>query len=255
MAIPCFIKHIPQCLQLLDALEYQTRRPDEVVVSCSSTDEFPHKEYSYPIKILVTEKKQNTSTNRNCAARELQTDIICFFDADDEMHPQRLEVIERSFQSVRDIQSTNGVTGDIQSTNGVTGDIQSVRDQSVRDQSVREAPTTDIILHSFFEESERDRPYPLIDLSNYSMIRNQLSQAPSGCITLDNVQRIHHGQVSVTKEIFQQVQFPEEREYEIREDCVFCYRVFSLPNIRSVYLPDPLSKYSPSWTCVTEYHN
>ena len=249
VAIPCFIKHIPQCLQLLDALEYQTRRPDEVVVSCSSTDEFPHKEYSYPIKILVTEKKQNTSTNRNCAARELQTDIICFFDADDEMHPQRLEVIERSFQS------TNGVTGDIQSTNGVTGDIQSVRDQSVRDQSVREAPTTDIILHSFFEESERDRPYPLIDLSNYSMIRNQLSQAPSGCITLDNVQRIHHGQVSVTKEIFQQVQFPEEREYEIREDCVFCYRVFSLPNIRSVYLPDPLSKYSPSWTCVTEYHN
>ena len=239
VAIPCFIKHIPQCLQLLDALEYQTRRPDEVVVSCSSTAEFPHKEYSYPIKILVTEKKQNTSTNRNCAARELQTDIICFFDADDEMHPQRLEVIERSFQS----------------TNGVTGDIQSVRDQSVRDQSVREAPTTDIILHSFFEESERDRPYPLIDLSNYSMIRNQLSQAPSGCITLDNVQRIHHGQVSVTKEIFQQVQFPEEREYEIREDCVFCYRVFSLPNIRSVYLPDPLSKYSPSWTCVTEYHN
>ena len=231
VAIPCFIKHIPQCLQLLDALEYQTRRPDEVVVSCSSTIEFPHKEYSYPIKILVTEKKQNTSTNRNCAARELQTDIICFFDADDEMHPQRLEVIERSFQS------TNGVTGDIQSTNGVTG----------------ETPTTDIILHSFFEESERDRPYPLIDLSNYSMIRNQLSQAPSGCITLDNVQRIHHGQVSVTKEIFQQVQFPEEREYEIREDCVFCYRVFSLPNIRSVYLPDPLSKYSPSWTCVTEH--
>ena len=223
VAIPCFIKHIPQCLQLLDALEYQTRKPDEVVVSCSSTIEFPHKEYSYSIKILVTEKKQNTSTNRNCAARELQTDIICFFDADDEMHPQRLEVIERSFQS------TNGVTS--------------------------EAPTTDIILHSFFEESERDRPYPLIDLSNYSMIRNQLSQAPSGCITLDNVQRIHHGQVSVTKEIFQQVQFPEEREYEIREDCVFCYRVFSLPNIRSVYLPDPLSKYSPSWTCVTEYHN
>ena len=251
VAIPCFIKHIPQCLQLLDALEYQTRRPDEVVVSCSSTIEFPHKEYSYSIKILVTEKKQNTSTNRNCAARELQTDIICFFDADDEMHPQRLEVIERCFQSTNgvtcDIQSTNGVTCDIQSTNGVTGDIQSTNGVT------SETPTTDIILHSFFEESERDRPYPLIDLSNYSMIRNQLSQAPSGCITLDNVQRIHHGQVSVTKEIFQQVQFPEEHEYEIREDCVFCYRVFSLPNIRSVYLPDPLSKYSPSWTCVTEH--
>lgn len=224
MAIPCFIKHIPYCLQLLDALEYQTRKPDEVVVSCSSTTEFPHKQYSYPVKILITEKKQNTSTNRNCAARELQTDIICFFDADDEMHPQRLEVIERCFQSDSDLQSTNGVTGD-----------------------------TDVILHSFFEEAERDRPYPLIDLSNYTMIRNQLTRASSGCITLDNVQRIHHGQVSVTKEIFQQVQFPEEREYEIREDCVFCYRVFSLPNIRSVYLPDPLSKYSPSWTCVTEY--
>jgi len=210
VAIPCFINHIPQCLVLLDSLQRQTRLPDEVVVSCSSTAEFPLKEYSYPVRIICTERKQNASTNRNCAARELKTDIICFFDADDDMHPQRLDMIERSFTD------------------------------------------TDVILHSFFQESECSIIYPIIDLSDYTMIRNQLTRAPSGCITLDNRQRIHHGQVSVRREIFEQVQFPEEPEYEVREDCVFCYRVFSLPAINSVYLPYPLSKYTPSWSCVTE---
>ena len=210
VAIQCFVKHISHCLRLLDALEQQTRQPDEVVVSCSSTQEFPRKEYSYPLTIVCTEKKQNASTNRNCAATRLTTDIICFFDADDEMHPQRLEVIERSFHQ------------------------------------------TDILLHSFFEESEFHLSYPSIDMTTYPMIRNQLHQAPSGCITLDHIQRIHHGQVSVLRNIFAQVQFPEEPEYEVREDCVFCFRVFGLPNIQSVYLPIPLSKYRPSWTCVSE---
>ena len=210
VAIPCFVKHISQCLRLLDALEHQTRRPDEVVVSCSSTTDFPVVSYSYPIRILITDKKQNASTNRNCAAKQLQTDIICFFDADDEMHPQRLELIAKSMYQ------------------------------------------TDILLHSFFQDGERLESYPVIDPSNYTIMHNVLRQAPSGCIMLDGIQRIHHGQVSVTKEVYQQVQFPEEPEYEVREDCVFCFRVFSLPGIRSVYLPYPLSKYSPSWTCVTE---
>ena len=209
VAIPCFIKHIPQCLTLLNSLELQTRKPDEVIVSCSSTTEFPMKQYSFPVRIIITEKKQNASTNRNIAASNLTTDIICFFDADDEMHPQRLEIIERSFEN------------------------------------------TDIILHSFFEESEKNYNYPYI-ASNYSVIRNQLSRAPSGCITLDDIQRIHHGQVSVTRQIFQQVKFPEEPIYETREDCAFCYSVMELPNIQSAYLPYPLSKYSPSLTCFSE---
>ena len=210
VAIPCFIGHIPQCLTLLDSIENQTRKPDEVVVSCSSTTEFPTKQYSYPVRIITTEKKQNASTNRNIAASNLTTDIICFFDADDKMHPQRLEIIEHSFEN------------------------------------------TDIILHSFFEEAEKNCNYPHIDMSNYCIIRNQLSRAPSGCITLDNIQRIHHGQVSITQQIFQQVRFPEDPIYETREDCAFCYSVFELPDIRSAYLPYPLSKYIPSLTCFSE---
>jgi hypothetical protein len=210
VAIPCFVKHISHCLRLLDALEHQTRRPDEVVVSCSSTTDFPVVSYSYPIRILITDKKQNASTNSNCAAKQLQTDIFCFFNADDEMHPQRLELIGKSMGN------------------------------------------TDILLRSFFQDREHSQPYSVIDPLDYTIMHNVLRQAPSGCIMLDGIQRIRHGQVSVTKMVYQQVQFPEEPEYEVREDCVFYFRVFSLPTIRSIYLTYPLSKYSPSWTCVTE---
>ncbi|EFX64222.1 hypothetical protein DAPPUDRAFT_334463 [Daphnia pulex] len=160
VAIPCFVKHISHCLRLLDALEHQTRRPDEVVVSCSSTTDFTVVSYSYPIRFLITDKKQNASTNH------------------DEMHPQRLELIGKSMGN------------------------------------------TDILLRSFFQDREHSQPYSVIDPLDYTIMHNVLRQAPSGCIMLDGIQRIHHGQVSVTKEVYQQVQFPEEPEYEVREYCI-----------------------------------
>ena len=75
----------------------------------------------------------------------------------------------------------------------------------------------------------------------------------SGCITQingysDRVDKIHHGQVTVKREVFEQVQFPEEREFETKEDSVFCYRVFSLPNIKHAYIQNELSYYNPSHT-------
>lgn len=39
----------------------------------------------------------NTATNRNIAAKMLDTDIISYIDADDQMHFQRLEIIEKAF--------------------------------------------------------------------------------------------------------------------------------------------------------------
>lgn len=95
VAIPCYKYHIPLLKRCLDSIEAQTRKPDQVVVSCSSCEssDIPSFAYSFPLKILTHSQRQNAAQNRNRAAAELTTDIVSFFDVDDVMHPQRIEVL------------------------------------------------------------------------------------------------------------------------------------------------------------------
>jgi glycosyltransferase involved in cell wall biosynthesis len=211
IAIPCFIKHINACYRLLDSINEQTRLPDQVIVSCSSSklSDFILKTYKFPLIVLVTSEHQNAAQNRNKAADHLDTDIITFIDADDSMHPQRLEAIEQAFQD----------------------------------------PGTMIVLHSFLLNEECKQPFP--SFSEFVVEKNILNQCYSGCIKFvnnDPVSRIHHSQASVRQSAFKAVRFPEDKASEGREDCRFCYGVFSRFNGQSSYLRYPLSKYSPSKT-------
>lgn len=97
VAIPCYHGHVKHLALLLDNIEKQIRKPDMVVVSCSGVDYDIHYEHSYPLQIITTPYKQNSSQNRNIAASKLETDIITFIDADDLMHFQRLAIIEKAF--------------------------------------------------------------------------------------------------------------------------------------------------------------
>jgi hypothetical protein len=100
----------------------------------------------------------------------------------------------------------------------------------------------DIVLHNFLTV---DVPFqPVVD---FTMDR-KLSQCYSGCIKHESGKLVMHSQVSVTKHIFEMVRFSEEAEHESKEDCVFCYQVFSLPSVRSVYIHEPLTKYICSGT-------
>jgi hypothetical protein len=83
-----------------------------------------------------------------------------------------------------------------------------------------------------------------IDITNIQ--RNQLRQCVTGCIILDNVSQITHGHVTVKRSVFNKVHFPEEPCYYFREDCIFCHRVFDIPNIKSAYYNYPISLYIPS---------
>lgn len=207
VAIPCYNKHIPKLLELLDSIDAQTRKPDLVSISCSSTDEFPLlKKYGFGVVVSICKERRNAGQNRNIAARRLTTDIISFFDADDHMHPQRIEGLLVAFNE-----------------------------------------PCDIALHSYLEGEETKVPYSHID--TFTIIRNKLVQAPSGCIYLDPYSRIHHSQVTVRREIFEQSPFSGEKENDLKDDCVFCYKIFSMPGINSAYLPYFLSKYIPTFSC------
>ena len=130
---------------------------------------------------------------------------ITFFDADDVMHPQRIEFIEQAFWG-----------------------------------------GADIVLHNF--EIAKNQ-FALYDSCNISY--NSLRQCESGCIrhTIWNSHDlIHHAQVSIKREIFEQVQFDEGPSGIGKEDCMFCWSAFACPNVTNAYISNKLSLYVPSET-------
>ena len=216
VAIPCYAGHMSKLSLLLDSIENQTVLPNKVVVSCSSTEEFKiNKKYSFPLFVILSLDKKNAAENRNIASAQLLSDMdyITFFDADDIMHPQRIEVLCK-----------------------VINENQS-----------------DIVLHNFYYDTELSKPEDLPKIDNVEIRNNMLIPAWSGCVTHihgynDSIDRIHHSQVTIKKELFYKVQFPEDKELHRREDSVFCNRILHLEGIKNTYIVNKLSYYNPSGT-------
>ena len=100
IVIPCYKPHIGKLVRLLESIDAQTLSPDAVVVSCSSATlaDFPTlRTYKFPITFITHSGRLNAAQNRNCAAKLLNTEFVSFFDADDIMHPQRIEAILTAF--------------------------------------------------------------------------------------------------------------------------------------------------------------
>lgn len=213
VAIPCYHGHIQHLHNLLDSIDSQTVLPDKVVVSSSSTEKIEiTRKYKFPIFIIITPDKKSAAQNRNIAiANLMDMDYVTFIDADDIMHPQRIEILL----------------------------------------TVISQYDSDIILHNYstqaFDKNCVEK-FDSIDVRIASLV-----QSYSGCITHiggydDRIDKIHHSQVTVKKCLFNTVKFPEEPEFHLREDCVFCFRIFSIPNIKNAYVQNELSYYTPSKT-------
>ena len=212
VAIPCYKYHIQKLKRCLDSIESQEVKPDLVIVSCSSSqsndipDEY-NKIYSFPLQILTFTGRQNASVNRNIASRELISQgctHISYFDCDDVMHPQRIKSIRFAFQI---------------------------------------KPECDIVIHGYYDHNEVHMPF--VSYNSVDVVLNRLRRAPSGCAWVEHESnaRVHHSQNSIRAEIFQRVQYREEKEFERKEDSIFCGDILNLPDIKSVYIRNYLSKY------------
>jgi hypothetical protein len=103
VAIPSFQRDLAVLKRCFDSIEGQSRRPDVVAISISSTQlkdvAAALSDYSFPVRLSITDCPQNAAENRNVTAALLlkDTDVISFVDSDGEMLTRRVEYIERAF--------------------------------------------------------------------------------------------------------------------------------------------------------------
>jgi glycosyltransferase involved in cell wall biosynthesis len=218
VAIPCYKYHIPALKRCLDSIEKQSIKPDIVVVSCSSCvkEDIPieYTFYSYPIIFLTTEKRQNASKNRNIASMkciEEGMDYITYIDCDDEMHPQRIEMLKRA---------------------------------------IDENKECEFIIHNFYLESECSNEFKKINNpSFYHNVLKRKSDGWGVDLSIQlnekGVPNGHHAQSTVSKRLFLKEMYNESEYYERKEDSFFCANCLTDPNIKTTYIYDVLSKYYP----------
>ena len=211
IAIPCYKGHIEHLKHVLDSIEKQTRKPDQVVVSCSSSEssDIPatYFQYSFPVSIFTCSEKKNTAQNRNIALSKLNTDIVSFIDADDIMHPQRLEAIEQSFLQ------------------------------------------HDILIFLHFYETNMNKEF--ITYNQFPVELNKMYVCPWRSVQHTHYRCasiIHNGQCSVRREVVDRIRFQEGIEFVGREDTWFVGDVLLIYPGKSAYCPLRLSRYLPSRT-------
>ena len=207
IAIPCYNKHIPRLIALLKTIESQTRKPDAVSISCSSTKaiEFPElTEYSFPIYTTLFEERKSPSWNRNIASRRFaDMDAISFFDADDLMHPQRLEFIELALNK-----------------------------------------GAEIVLHNYTMNEVKQ--FEIYETANIIYGQLARAPSGCAYLKVQGDAPIHHSQVTVRRPILNQIEFSEEMAIQLKEDAIFCGDILALPGIQNAYISEKLSHYEPS---------
>jgi len=207
VCIPChkgYIQYIQKCLE---SIEYQTRKPDVVSISFSEVEEAPELfTYSFPIEVSISNEKQCQGKNRNIASSKIDVDILTFFDADDIMHPKRLECIESAFQ--------NDIDGFLHSNKPCASSQYRMR---LLSQNLWETIENNLYKDGF--SSTKDSICGRVE-SSYGTSTN--------------------GHFSCKQSLWREIPFPEE--YGIGEDSEYVYRIYE-KEYKLGYSPDKLSYY------------
>lgn len=215
VAVCCYKGHIPFLERLLDSIAVQTRLPDEVVISCSSSepDDIPSHLmlYAFPVRILTCSEQKNCAENRNRAAAALSTDLVSFMDADDLLHPRRIELVWKAFLAY---------------------------------------PGTQLVVHDTRIIPVIDTPFEPVE-DPVQMIPNRLYRCPWGSTQLYDPlpgMLIANGHASATRDAWAAVRFHETEEYRSRDDTIFCTDMITRWPNQTVYIHAVLSHYLPSGT-------
>lgn len=97
LCITCWHKDIHYLGDLLDSLRLQTVQPNEIIVVGNNIPSPP--KLSDHIKSFFLNERKPVSWSRNKCAELASKDIVIFFDVDDIMHPQKIELTKQVFET------------------------------------------------------------------------------------------------------------------------------------------------------------
>lgn len=103
VCVPCHPNHFKFLERLILSIENQTYKPHIVCISLSGVsniENIPKLSTTFDLKMIYNSGHKNAGENRNISANYVKdlVDVISFFDADDFMHPHRLESINNAFE-------------------------------------------------------------------------------------------------------------------------------------------------------------
>lgn len=214
LVISCYKPHIPLLGRVLWSVNNQTHKPDMVIVSCSSSEEsdiiYKESDYNFPLKFFIHNEKKNAAQNRNFGSRQLNTDIISYFDVDDIMHPQRIEIIYKCFSLY---------------------------------------PNTLLFIHNL-RLSPNDLNFPQYNINDIDFECDPCVISEDGAVMYkyDNNIRIMNSNCSVPKKICEEVQFIETSEGFGKEDTLFNSYIIHKYWNDVVFSNSELTWYFPSGT-------
>lgn len=222
VVIPCHKPHIPFLKECLDSIETQTTKPDSVIVMCSSSlpEDIPasYRQYSFRLEIITREGRYNAAENRNEGIKRTKTDIVSFFDADDVMHPQRIEMIRKC------IEGSDILFHGYQTENR---EFQYINIPMVHRNQLIRSPTGCVLFD----------PLRLVE-DYYKNNRTTFDHSYT-----EWKKPLHHSQVSVRSHLLDYMRFPENRDLERREDSLFCGLIVSIQHIQNTFIENSLSWY------------
>lgn len=224
VAICCYKGHIEPLGELLKSINNQTRLPDIVVVSCSSSkkEDIPYKkeDYKYNLEIYTHEERKDAGANRNYAISKINTDILSVFDGDDIMHPQRIEVILKCFEN----------------------------------------PNIKYMIHNFEDIQNSNininENFPVY--TKFPFEYNKLSVCPWGAVVrlnefneiIYNSYDLHNSQISIIKDVYKNMLYSERKEDVYQCDTLYSRNIINMFKYNVAYCPLKLSRYKPNNTQV-----
>lgn len=225
LAIPTIPEdfHLGWLQQTMKDIKGQTLKPGEVIIALSNASEAESdkiteyvKDTLRPIKTTVTSTKSLSppGKSRNRALQLARGEIVSFFDGDDRMHPNRLEIIARAFEV----------------------------DASVH-----------LVLHALKYSDQvlyRNLTYAgahKVDSGELCEVHKRTSNMHPWLTSESFHFEVAHGHLSIRKNLQSMFMFTEDK---IGEDCGFVRSILQVAcsregRIRAVYLDVPLTTYSP----------
>ena len=224
LCIPAIPRDVESgCLdKLMQSIKRQTFKVSEVVISFSNSTYAEARRVkmlaqatvsTIPVKILRFSEVSVQGKSRNNAALVSASELVSFMDADDEMHPHRMEAIQEAFRTHRDLQ---------------------------------------VLLHGYVESEDLNWKYtPMFKPSSaYAMVgKHEICSSEARSRHQPHLDLlVHHAHITVKLTVFDEFSYDEALESYRVEDSLFVREVVaaacSRPAVNDLlFLKAPLSLY------------